>query len=293
MCDRSSVLVLFIILKILILVVLPILVFILYKLEHKLFNTVGIVNILFIIGLIILKLTSNDCVTNSTFSYFNQKEENIDIIYENSDQSTIYESVYSNDTYVASDMHEAYFYGLNYDSLKNTTISCDKKSYMNNYGDSISAITTLIANYNRSDINIIEILTVLEENNLIDCDNGFDFDKVFEKLSEEYNFKIISISKEQVYNYITKGNSVLVETTNKPSYNNNFGCEKDYIVIYNTSEENGYSIINPNDKDYSYFCPSNTIGYGSIIKGDQNSKSFTIDEIDSKALRYYTIEVTQ
>ena len=87
------------------------------------------------------------------------------------------------------------------------------------------------------------------------------------------------------------GKSILVETQNKYNESKNFGCEKDYIIIYNVNNDNSYSIINPNDKNYDYFCPSNTIGYGSIIEGNQNEKVYSLDELNSKALKYYAIEV--
>ena len=52
---------------------------------------------------------------------------------------------------------------------------------MKNYGDSMSAITTLIANYYDLDINEMKVLSYLEDNNLVDCENGIDFEKAFNK----------------------------------------------------------------------------------------------------------------
>ena len=59
MCYKSSILIIFFILKVLILVIVPIVLFVLYRLKNKVFNLIGGLDILFIIILIILRLTSN------------------------------------------------------------------------------------------------------------------------------------------------------------------------------------------------------------------------------------------
>ena len=161
---------------------------------------------------------------------------------------------------------------------------------MKNYGDSIAAITSLIANYSETDMNVIEILDYLEENGLVDCNNGFDFDKVFNVIADMYSLNIKQISSKEVYEYVSNGNNVLAETSNKNGESKNFGCENAYIVIYNESNDE-YSILNPNDKRYSYFCPNNTTGYGTILEENQNDRSYTFDEIDSKTMRYFVVEV--
>jgi hypothetical protein len=162
---------------------------------------------------------------------------------------------------------------------------------MKNYGESITAITTLISNNYNTSVNEIDIIKYLDEKKLINCDNGIDFEKALNALQDKYYYNLKEIKKSEVNNYVSTGNSVLAETQNKYDQAKNFGCEKDYIIIYNINNDGLYNIINPNDKDYEYFCPDNTIGYGSIIEENQNEKTYTFDEIDSKALRYYVIEV--
>lgn len=284
MCDRSFALVIFLILKVIILLVLPIIVYILYRKENKLFDTVGIINIIFILFLIILRLFGNECITNSSISYLKNKGKDLNYVEESS--LSEYESVYSTDQYLNQRSEEVYQYGIGDNPLRNVRLSCDKVSYMRNYGDSIAAITSLISNYAKTDINIIDVIDELENRKLIDCNNGFNFDSAINAIADMYSLNVSQISSWQVNEY----EDVLVETTNKPDENNNFGCEKDYIVIYNTNGDE-YSILNPNDKTYSYFCPSNTIGYGSIIEGKQNERAFTLEEINSKALRYFVVEV--
>lgn len=289
MCDRNSVLVIFLILKVLILLILPIILFVLYKRNSKMFNIVAFANIIFLVLFIVLRLTNNGCVNNSTFSYIKNNIGKINKVDENKDM--YYETVYSTEQYTNGDSSKAYAYSINYNPLKNVLISCNKKSYMEHYGAGVSAITTLIANYYDIDINIVDVLTVLENKKLIDCTNGIDFDKAFNAIGEKYNYKVKTISASQLDYYVSNGRSVLVETTNKPEEDNNFGCEKGYIVVYNKTNEGYFNIINPNDQYESYFCSSNTIGYSSIIEGNQNEKAYTFDNINSKALRYFVIEV--
>ena len=289
MCNNSGILIIFLIVKIIILALIPIILFILYRRDNKLFNFIGMLDAVLIIVFIILKLFNNPCVNNSNFFYIKSNEVDLDYISENT--NTLYESVYSTDKYFYQDNRNAYYYDINTAPLKNVSLSCNKKSYMEHYGNGISAITTLIANYYDIDINIVDVLAFLEDKNLIDCNNGIDFNKAFISLGEMYNYRVKEIYSSQIDSYISNGRSVLVETTNKANETNNFGCEKDYIVIYNKTNEGTYNIINPNDQYESYFCPSNTIGYSSIIEGNQNEKSYTIDNINAKALRYFVIEV--
>lgn len=288
MCDRNFMLIIFIILKIIILIITPIFLYFLYKKENKLFSLIAGLDIVFIIIFIILRLVGNPCLKNSTFSFLKEKKMD-SAISENTD--SLYESILYTKKFTNLNNKDSYYYSLLYEPLSNAKLSCNKKSYLKNYGDSITAITTLISNYYGIGIDEADLISYLEDNNLVDCYNGFDFDKVFNALGEYYNYDVVQISKSKVDSYLSNGNSVLVETRNKYKEKNNFGCEKDYIVIYNKTNNGNYSIVNPNDKYYSYFCPSNTIGYGSIIEANQNDREFTIDEIDSKTLRYFVIEV--
>lgn len=289
MCDRSFVLILFLIIKIIFLVIAPLTVYFLYKKNIKEFSIVGIIDIFFIGLFIVLKLIGNPCATNSTFSYIKNNVNGTNIMRENAD--TLYETIRSTSKYRNSSNKNVYFYGINYAPLKNHKLSCNKNSYIKNYGNGVTAITTLISNTYGSEVNEVNVLSYLEENKLIDCENGIDFDSALNALSNKYKYNYYQINRSQVDQYIYNGKSVLVETKNNSDEKNNFGCEKDYIIIYNKNNDGNYNIINSNDKNYSYFCPSNTIGYGSIIEKNQNNRTYTLDEIDSKAVRYYVIEV--
>jgi hypothetical protein len=127
MCDRNSVLIVFLILKIIILVIVPIVVYILYKRENKLFNFVSIVNILFIIALIIMRLTSNECVTNSNFSYLRNNDEEKYI--EENPNSSEYESIYSTEQYLTNDSKNVYL--RVHDSVKRQTLEIPINSILN------------------------------------------------------------------------------------------------------------------------------------------------------------------
>ena len=119
MCYKSSILIIFFILKVLILVIVPIVLFVLYRLKNKVFNLIGGLDILFIIILIILRLTSNTCITNSNVSYI---KNNINRTVVGENINTLYESIYSTETYLNKESKNAYFYGINYEPLKNVKI---------------------------------------------------------------------------------------------------------------------------------------------------------------------------
>lgn len=290
MCENNIVLIIFIILKILILLIVPIIMVFLYRNENKFYYLVGAIEIVCIITFIILRLFGNGCIKNSNIWYFNNNKEE-SVIYENPDTEYINSTEsYSIDLVDSNNGKSAYIYNINILPLKNISFMCDRKNYMTNYGNSITGVTMLMANTFESDFDENEIIKVIDNSDYIDCEKGVNFEGMFNALSKKYGFVIKEISSSEIDNYILKGTSVLAETINKPDEDYNFGCRKDYIIIYNKNN-NYYNIINPNDKSYSYFCPSNTIGYGSIIDGNQNINNYTFSEIDSKTIKYFVIEV--
>lgn len=289
MCDRNVVLVIFILFKVIVLIVAPIMLIFFYKKDSRMYTPVGIATIFFIVFLILLRFLGNNCIINSNISYISSNHSGDKSIKESEEIG--YSEVYSISKYLNRKNQDIFNYNINKYPLKNVKISCDKKSYMKNYGDSITAITMLISNAFGYEFNEIDILNFLDKKGLVSCEKGIDFDKAFNALSEKYFFDIIKINSSEIDNYLQNGNSILMETLNKYEEPGNFGCGKDYLIIYNISTDDKYNLINPNDKDYSYFCPSNTIGYGSIIDGNQNDKTYSFDEIDNKASRFFVIEV--
>lgn len=289
-------LVIFFIIKIVVIIIVPIILFLFRKKEIKSYYiwteilaliavaTLYLIGFSYITESNIITIMNMNMLSDSSIKKVEKNDGNLNKINRNS-------RIFSTKQIRTRDNTYAYDYEINSSPLNEAELSCDKKSYMKNYGDSMSAITTLIANYYDLDINEMKVLSYLEDNNLVDCENGIDFEKALIKLGDKYYYTVKQISSSQVESYVSSGKSVLVETINNYEEKDNFGCEKDYIVIYNINNEGAYSIVNPNDKKYSYFCPSNTIGYGSIIEGNQNSKSYSLDDIDNKALKYYVIEV--
>lgn len=292
MCDNNGVLIVFIVLKAIILFVVPILIFVMYKKNSRLFTIVGIIELVCIIAMILLRLFGNDCIKNSNITYI--KGNNDNTIYENSynsDSSIYSEEAYSIGSIETTNDNNVYVYNINTLPLKTTTIMCDKKRYINNYGNSITGITILMSNAFDSDFDENEVFQRLANSQAINCDNGVNFEAVFNELARLYGFRIREISYSEMDRYILNGHSVLAATINEPDEEYNFGCGRDYIVVYNKSNDGYYNIINPNDKTYSYFCPSDTIGYGSIIDKNQNNNNYTFEEINSKTIGYFVIEV--
>ncbi len=288
MCERNSVLIVFLVIKIIIMLLLPIMLYVLYKKKNKYFDIVSIINIVVIILFIILRLFNNECIKNSTITYLRNLSKKENVVTEKDENIS---SVYSNKTYMNNRSKEVYYYNNNTYPLSNVALKCDKKSYLKHYGNSISALTMLMSNEFESEFDEIDIKNYAENNKLVDCNNGINFENLFVGLASKYSFKIYQINSNQIDSYLLNGTSILVETINKPDEDNNFGCEKDYIVIYNKNNNGYYNIMNPNDKDHSYFCPSNSIGYGSIINENQNDNNYSFDDINNKALRYFVIGV--
>ena len=80
MCDNNGVLIVFIVLKAIILFVVPILIFVMYKKNSRLFTIVGIIELVCIIAMILLRLFGNDCIKNSNITYIKGNNDNTILI---------------------------------------------------------------------------------------------------------------------------------------------------------------------------------------------------------------------
>ena len=293
MCTKSFILILVFLLKILVFLI-PISMFILKKIGfiEKVINTLFLVEVLFLIILLTLCIFGTDCINYSTISGIKLNynlfgktdyldEENINIDYNNINPSKVYKNN------VGLDVN---YYNINLYPFKNIKILCNKKSYFQNYGNDIAAVATGISTITRDKTNPYKILTLLEKTELISCEKIPSIEDIFSTVSTYYkvNFRLVSI--DELYNIINSG-KVVIGKTKVTDNNFNISCGENLIVIYSSNNKNEFNILNPSDRINDTFCPNNTLGYGSIIKGNQNNSSYSIDELSNYISEFYVVEV--
>lgn len=289
MCERSLILVIFLILKVLILVVIPVVLFILYKRENKRFNMVGIIEILLLVTFIILRLFNNTCIVNSNINgiKMNNLKNNEETLIEY-DNPLDDSNIEPNTNYRTYKNKKLYYFNQNNNSIKNSYYECDgKKVYMNSFGNGLTAFSIAVSTLYSSNINPITLLNIYKENTDI-CENKMTTYNLFSNIKKEYEgLEILEIDSSQIESNIKNGNLVLVEIS--ANENSNFTCDSGYIIIYNTDLEGKYLIADPSLSSNDIVCPYSSKAYGRVIKSDNMNKSWYLSQIQNEAVHYYVI----
>lgn len=293
MCSKTFILVIIFILKILIFLI-PVLIYTFKRIGYieEFLKYFYIAEYAFLIILISLCFFGSDCIRNSSikgiklnYSLFDNidyiDEDELAIEYKNINPS----KVYTNEAGVSID-----YYNVNSYPVKNIEVNCNKKSYFQNYGNDIAAVATGLSTISGVSTNPYNILEYLEKIGVVSCDRQATIDEIFSNVSYTYKVNFRPISESELTSVIGSGKVVLARTKVTDD-KENLSCGEKLIIIYLYNSKGEYSILNPSDKLSDYICPSNTKGYGSIVKGDQNSNTYTIDTLSKYISDYYVVEV--
>lgn len=287
MCEKTVVLTLFFILKIVILLIIPIFFFINKKTSYKRMNILFYIEISLIALLIVLRLTNNSCIVRSTINgiKINMNKNSSEYIVEDNDPNDV-TSIETNKKYKSNTSKNVYYFNNNQLPLSNKKIACpdNGEAYMKNYGNSITSISMLLSSYFDKNIDPIEVLNLYLEKNNIDCDNGINFDALMNNVSEKYGVNFISINKPDLFNEISRGNIVLADIKNVDGANN-ITCNRGYVIIYNVDNGGNYHVLYSNDSTKEILC-SNL----SKIDGNLSSKEWDKGSLDLISNRYFKIE---
>lgn len=292
MCERTSILILIFILKVIFLILSPLSFFYLInRFNNKYINILYKTNVIFLILLITLRIFNNPCVINSNISGIdhNMSKKSDNILYETNSANTV-ERIVTNKIYTKSNKQKIYYFNINKLPLSNKKIYCDNDyAYMKNYGSNITALSIIVSSLYNENIDPIKLLDLSVENNIFDCETGVNTDELINLVNNNYNLSKREINYTELKDYIRNGGIVLAEI-NAGSKEKTVSCSASYIVIYDVDKQGNFSILNPNDKDYKYICPENSEGYGKVIDSNTNDKLYSLDDIKSISSRYIILE---
>ncbi|MBO5182776.1 MAG: hypothetical protein J6B64_00015 [Bacilli bacterium] len=294
MCDNIIVLWLFIILKVIAIVILPII--IITKRKKRFTDILVIIDIVILLFFLICNLfTINSCVYNS----------NIDGIkrVKNKNAITLYNEIhpegelgYSSDgidpdkNYKTIKNNDFYYFNQNKPYMNNAYYTCNNKNiYMDSFGSSITSISMAISTLYDKSINPVEIFDIYKKDNLDICNAKFDVESIFNSITKRYGALTLSqIDSTSIYNEISNGGLVIAEVS--ANENSKLTCDSNYVVIYNISLDGGYMLAIPNQTNYDYACSYTSRAYGNVIKSDNMQKSWSLNEINNEATKYYLIK---
>lgn len=293
MCTNTFILVLLFIVKILVFLI-PIGIYILKRNnildEYIKYFYLG--EVLFLVLLISLCIFGSDCIKNSSISGIKLNYKLFDNVNYIDEETTAinYKSINPSKVYKNNYNVSVNYYNINLYPLRNIKIDCDKESFFQNYGNDIAALATVVSTVKQTDTNPYDILEYVMRSGLLSCEKQISSNELISLITDLYGVNARSISSSELTSNINDGKIILAKT-HATDDNINLSCGEQLIVIYSINSKNEFSILNPSDRINDYFCSSNTKGYGTVVRGNQNSITFDINELSNSISEYYVIEV--
>ena len=288
-------LVLFFIIKILVIIVVPVLLFRFKKIEIK--KIFYILEIIALLALIVLYIIGFSYVVDSNITnILNIKllSESVDNdsndFYDNLNVSKNIKSIDANTDYKTHRNEDVYYYSGIELPLAGKQVKCTSDyDYYKSYSDIMTSTSMLLSTYFNKQIDPIEIYNKALANKLIKCGEPINKDSFFYMISNEYkvNFKVLN--SDELRNYVLNGKPVLMETIG----NGSLSCNQTYFLIYDINNADKYLLLDPNNKAYRYICPDGTKGFGNILKANYNELSFDYSELLSDTNRFIVIGGTR
>ena len=292
MCNNIIILWLFIILKIIVILFLPI--FIIAKRKKKYVNILIVVDILFLAFFLICNIfTINKCVYNSNLNGIKRtKIENQITLYNELHPEEIYgnlsDGINAEKKYKTSLGKDLYYFNQNKQYMKNAYYTCNGQNiYMNSFGSSISSVSIAISTLYDNNINPVQILNFYKEDNSDLCNMKFDINSIFSSVTKRYGaITLTNINTDQIKDEIKNGGIVIVEVSAKEG--SKLTCDHDYIVIYNISLNGNLMYVSPASTTTPYVCSYSSRAYGSTI--DYSNNNVSLEELTNEAVNYYLIK---
>lgn len=291
MCENNTVLILFLILKIVLFIGLPLLILLTRKISFQKSRIIFIVDAILIVLFIALRISNNDCICNSTINgiRINTHKYSSEYVEENNDPNEV-NRIVTNKIYQTNNNRSVFYFNNNQLPLSNKKITCDNKEvYMKNYGSGITATSIAVSSLLGQNIDPIEILDLSKERGIIDCDEGIDLNDILFVSSIKYDFESYAINSNEVPYEVLSGNVLLAEVNYVPGAKN-ITCDTGYIIIYNVDNEGNYYILNPNESSKEYICPDSSKGYLTVINANLSSELWTFNELNTIVTRYIKFE---
>ena len=291
MCNNIVVLYMFMLLKLVSLVILPVTIFIKRNWKHV--NILIIVDIIMVLFFLLGNIfNSNSCIYNSTLSGIERTNNNNKIIVYNELHPWVtndsLSSIEPNTNYRTYNNNTLYYYNQNSDSIKDSNYECNgNKVYANTYASGITAFTIATSTLYNSPINPIELFNAYKESHDV-CNEEISSSNLITFFTSRYNnLKVDEINSSQLESAIKYGNVVVAELS--ANENSKLTCDSGYIVIFNIGLDGKYMIADPSLLSKDFICPYSSKAYGNIIKSDNMNKSWYLSEINNEVIHYYSL----
>ena len=286
MCDKILVLYIFLIIKILIYIIIPIT--LIFVRKRKIFKYILYVEIILLLIFAINNyIGRNACISNSSLRAIKQvKETNkMKVI---SDESNLNYAITPSKKYQMYNKNNLYYYNQNSEGINNQYYECgNKKIYMNSIGSAFTSFSIAISSLYQKIIDPVTIFKYYKSDYNI-CDNGITIENIYNSTMKRYgNILLSEIGVNEVESSIKNDGIVIAKI--QSNENSKLTCDNNYIVIYNVGVDGKFQIADPSQFSKSYVCSYSSPAYGNVIDNNMK-KSWTLNEIDNEAIKYYLVK---
>lgn len=173
--------------------------------------------------------------------------------------------------------------------MKTAYYTCNnQKIYMNSFGSSITAISTVISTLYDNNINPVQVFNLYKNDNLDLCNTKFDIGSVFSSVMKRYGaLSLTNIDSSKIKDELKNGGIVIAEVS--ANKNSKLTCDHDYIIVYNSTNDGKVMIVSPSSLDNPYVCSYSSRAYGNTIDYSKNS-TISLDDLNKEAVNYYLIK---
>lgn len=292
LCDNNIILVIFMIIKVFVYIIFPII--IIKKRKYEYVKYLIITELILLLTLLISNIFNlNSCIYNSNISgikKMNLKKQILEynsIHYSDEDYTNINDidpSAYYK-TYLGK---QFYYYNQNDVFLKDQLFECGHNKYFNKYGAPITTTAMAVSTILDTKVTPVDILD-LYNSELFDCSNSVNIGDVFSVVVNRYaGLNISEISSSLVKDSIMNGGIVIAEIASNG--NSEITCGKTFIVLYNMTLSGNVIIADPDDNKVSFPCSYSSSSYGKILRKSRTNTEWSFDEINSQTLHYYLVK---
>lgn len=292
LCDNSIILSIFILIKVFIYIVFPII--IIKKRKYEYVKYFIITEIILILALLISNIFSlNSCIYNSNILGIKKSNLKNKILEYNS--LHYFDEDYANITDIEPNAYyktytgkEFYYYNQNDVFLKEQLLVCGNNKYFNKYGAPITSTAMAVSTILQTKVTPIDILD-LYNSEFFDCSDSVNIGDVFAVVVDRYaGLDISEISSDMVINSIMNGGIVIAEI--QSNGDSNITCGKTYIALYSVTLDGNIIIADPDDSENSFICSYSSPSYGNALTPNRTNTEWTLDEINSQTLHYYLVK---
>lgn len=292
LCDNSIVLSIFILIKVFIYIVFPII--IVKKRKYEYVKYFIITEIILLLCLLISNVFSiNSCIYNSNINGIKKANLKNKIFEYNSlhyskEEYTDITDINPIEYYTTYPGKDFYYYNQNDVFLKEKLLECGSNKYFNKYGAPITSVAMAVSTILQTKVTPIDILD-LYNSEFYDCSNSVNIGDVFAVVVDRYaGLDISEISSDLVRSSIMDGGIVIAEI--ESNGNSEITCGRSFITLYNITLNGNVMIADPDDSENSFACSYSSKSYGKVLKPNRTNTEWSLDEIKSQTLHYYLIK---